>query len=192
MIKDNNGSDLNSGGASITWQSEVTPEQWEEWMKLARKLSGAKRVFLSLGQEDYAAQAIEKLLMQENRPANIQAWLALTINRQYIDRFRKTHDNGKTRIQDLDDDEWPSEMAKFAIGSPSLRLRTKQEVDEVLAVLTDKEKEILIMSAAGFDNHEIAVHFGYRTNKIVATRLGQISEKVKNKFQSSIAGKHGQ
>ena len=55
-----------------------------------------------------------------------------------------------------------------------------------------KEKEILIMSAAGFDNHEIAEHLGYGTNKIVATRLGQISEKVRNKFQSSIARKHGQ
>jgi len=36
------------------------------------------------------------------------------------------------------------------------------------------------MAAAGYDNHDIAMHLDYRTNKIVATRLQQIREKVRN------------
>ena len=48
----------------------------------------------------------------------------------------------------------------------------------MLSVLNQKEKEILILSAAGYDNHEIAMYLNYRNNKIVATRLGQIAEKV--------------
>lgn len=183
----------------MTWQSDVTPQEWEEWMKLARKLSKAKKVITSLGTDDYAAQAIEKLVMQENRPANIDGWLALTIKRQYIDRFKKiqarkgpsnrdlSDEQWGASNRDLSDEDWEYEMVCHAIGSPSGLYRKKESVNEVLSILTEREREILIMSAAGYDNHEIAMHLGFRTNKIVATRLGQISQKVKNQLSKEIA-----
>jgi hypothetical protein len=34
------------------------------------------------------------------------------------------------------------------------------------------------MAAAGYDNHEIAMHLGYGNNKIVATRIKQIEAKA--------------
>jgi DNA-directed RNA polymerase specialized sigma24 family protein len=162
----------------MTWQSEVTPAEWDEWQKLARKLSKSKKQATSLGAEDYAAQAIEKLLQQENRPANIEGWLALTINRQYIDRFKKIQARGGASNRDLTDEQWEIEMVSHAVRSPSLMIQRRDQVEEVLSVLNQKEKEILILSAAGYDNHEIAMYLNYRTNKIVATRLGQIAEKV--------------
>ena len=171
----------------MNWQSDVTPQEWQEWMKLARKLSRAKKVFTSLGTDDYAAQAIEKLVMQENRPANIDGWLALTIKRQYIDRFKKIQARGSASIRDLSDEQWEYEMVCHAIGSPSGLYRKKESVNEVLAILTEREREILIMSAAGYDNHQIAMHLGFRTNKIVATRLGQISQKVKDQLSKEIS-----
>ena len=163
----------------MTWTSEVTPEQWEEWMKLARKLSGAKKQVTSLGYEDYAAQAIEKLIQQPERPKNVEGWLALTINRQYIDRFRKIQARGGASNRDLSDEQWEEEMVIYAVGSPSALVQRRDSVDQVLAILNNKEREILIMAAAGFDNHEIAMHLGYRTNKIVATRIKQIEEKAR-------------
>ena len=156
-------------------------------MKLARKLSKAKKVITSLGTDDYAAQAIEKLVMQENRPANIDGWLALTIKRQYIDRFKKIQARGSASIRDLSDEQWEYEMVCHAIGSPSGLYRKKESVNEVLAILTEREREILIMSAAGYDNHQIAMHLGFRTNKIVATRLGQISQKVRDELSKAIS-----
>ena len=171
----------------MNWQSDVTPQEWQEWMKLARKLSKAKKVITSLGTDDYAAQAIEKLVMQENRPANIDGWLALTIKRQYIDRFKKVQARGSASIRDLSDEQWEYEMVCHAIGSPSGLYRNKESVNEVLAILTEREREILIMSAAGYDNHQIAMHLGFRTNKIVATRLGQISQKVKDQLSKEIS-----
>ena len=163
----------------MTWTSEVTPEQWEEWMKLARRLSGAKKQVTSLGYEDYAAQAIEKLIQQPERPKNVEGWLALTINRQYIDRFRKIQARGGASNRDLSDEQWEEEMVIYAVGSPSALVQRRDSVDQVLAILNNKEREILIMAAAGFDNHEIAMHLGYRTNKIVATRIKQIEEKAR-------------
>jgi DNA-directed RNA polymerase specialized sigma24 family protein len=163
----------------MTWQAEVTPAEWDEWQKLARKLSKSKKQATSLGPEDYASQAIEKLLQQDQRPANIEGWLALTINRQYIDRFKKIQARGGASNRELSDEQWEFEMISHAVGSPSGLVRIKESVDEVLSTLTPKEKEILILSTAGFDNHEIALHLGFATNKIVATRLGQITKKVK-------------
>jgi uncharacterized protein HemY len=62
--------------SSIHWQDEVTPEQWNIWLKFAQSLSKSKKVNTSLGAEDYAAQAIELLLQQVKRPANVEGWLA--------------------------------------------------------------------------------------------------------------------
>jgi DNA-directed RNA polymerase specialized sigma24 family protein len=161
------------------WQDQETSDQWKKWMKFANTFSKSKRVNNSLGAEDYAATAIEKLLTQAKKPANIEAWISLTINRQYIDRIRRVEDDEGTRIKDLTDTQWEIEMVNHAFGSPSFKIRLEESVSDVLEVLTLKEREILIFATAGFDNHEIAVHLGYKTNKIVATRLGQISQKVK-------------
>ncbi len=163
----------------MTWQSEVSPEEWEEWQKLARKLSRAKNVPTSLGYEDYAASAVERLLEQRERPDNIEAWLATAIKNQYIDRFRKIQKRGGPSKREMTDEEWELEMLSFAVGSPSAKLILKDSVREILDQLKDKEKEILILSTAGYDNHEIALHLGYASNKVVATRLAQITEKVR-------------
>jgi DNA-directed RNA polymerase specialized sigma24 family protein len=170
----------------MTWQDDVSAREWDEWQKLARKLSKSKKQATSLGPEDYASQAIEKLLQQENRPANIEGWLALTINRQYIDRFKKIQARGGGSNRDLTDEQWEIEMVSHAVRSPSLMIQRREQVEEVLAVLNQKEKEILILSAAGYDNHDIAMYLNYRTNKIVATRLGQIAEKV-NKALATVS-----
>jgi DNA-directed RNA polymerase specialized sigma24 family protein len=170
----------------MTWQDDVSAREWDEWQKLARKLSKSKKQATSLGPEDYASQAIEKLLQQENRPANIEGWLALTINRQYIDRFKKIQARGGGSNRDLTDEQWEIEMVSHAVRSPSLMIQRREQVEEVLAVLNQKEKEILILSAAGYDNHDIAMYLNYRTNKIVATRLSQIAETV-NKALATVS-----
>jgi DNA-directed RNA polymerase specialized sigma24 family protein len=164
----------------MTWADEIDDAQWHEWMLLARKLSNSKKVITSLGNEDYAAQAIEKLIAQPSRPSNIEGWLALTIKRQYIDRFRKIEARGGESKRDFSDEQWEEAMVAFAVGSPSALVQRHDAVNEVLALLSDKEREILIMAAAGYDNHEIANYLDYRTNKIVATRIQQIREKVRN------------
>jgi DNA-directed RNA polymerase specialized sigma24 family protein len=165
--------------SSTRWQDEVSKTQWNEWMKFAQSRSKAKKIITSLGAEDYAAQAIELLLQEEKRPANVEGWLALTIKRSYIHRFRKIKARGGASVRDLSDDDWEKEMITRAVGSPSVLVRVKESVSEVLDVLNLKEKEILILAAAGYDNHEIAMHLDYKNNKIVATRLKQIEQKVK-------------
>ena len=167
----------------MTWQSDVAPEQWAEWQELARKASKSKKMHTTLGAEDYAASAIEKLLEQKERPANVEAWLRKTINNQYIDRFRKIEARGGVSHREWSDERWEEEMISHAFGSPSVMVAIKDHVNQVLKVLNEKEKELLILAAAGFDNHQIAIYANYKNNKIVATRLAQIAEKVKTEVE---------
>ena len=167
----------------MTWQSDVAPEHWAEWQELARKASKSKKLHTTLGAEDYAASAIEKLLEQKERPANVEAWLRKTINNQYIDRFRKIEARGGVSHREWSDERWEEEMISHAFGSPSVMVAIKDHVNQVLKVLNEKEKELLILAAAGFDNHQIAIYANYKNNKIVATRLAQIAQKVKTEVE---------
>lgn len=160
------------------WQDVVTPQEWNQWMKFAQRASGARRANTSLGPSEYASQAIEKLLLQEKRPKNIEAWLSTTIKNLYIDRFRHMNAFGGIRKADLDDEGWEYEMVKFAVRSPSLMVSQRDQIKRILELLTIKECELLIMAAADYDNHEIAAELGFASNKVVATRLRQITQKV--------------
>ncbi len=170
----------------MTWQDEISSEEWKDWQNIARKLSKSKRIHTTLGADDYAAAAIEKLLEQSERPPNVPAWLATTIRNQYIDRFRKIQARGGPSKREMSNEEWEEEMVAFAVGSPSVKLYLHDSVEEVLNVLNPKEKELLILSTAGYDNHQIALHLGYASNKAVATRLQQIKAKVNKSFQKSV------
>ena len=174
----------------MTWQDNVALEQWAQWQDVARKAANAKRVFTTLGAEDYAAQAIEKLLEQKEQPANVEAWIRLTIKNQYIDRFRKIEARGGVTAREWSNERWEEEMITKAIGSPSAFVVARAYVEEILGSLKDKEKELLIMYAAGFDNHQIANYCGYKSNKIVATRIAQVLQKVKTEFEKISSSGH--
>ena len=174
----------------MNWQDDVTQEEWAQWQEVARKAANAKRVFTTLGAEDYAAQGIEKLLEQKEQPANVEAWLRLTIKNQYIDRFRKIEARGGVTQREWSNERWEEEMIIKAIGSPSAFVVARAYVEEILGSLKDKEKELLIMYAAGFDNHQIANYCGYKSNKIVATRIAQVLQKVKTEFEKISSSGH--
>jgi DNA-directed RNA polymerase specialized sigma24 family protein len=168
------------------WQDEVTPQEWANWMKIAVKISGARRANTSLGPSEYASQAIEKLLVQKKRPPHIESWLTTTIKNLYIDRFRHKNAFGGIHKADLDDEQWEYEMVKFAVRSPSTMIGQRDQIKRILELLTVKECELLVMATAGYDNHAIAEELGYATNKVVATRLRQISQKVETLVQQAL------
>ncbi len=165
---------------SSPWTEDISAAQWQEWTKFAEKIARKnEKVPTSLGFEDYAAQAIEKLIAQPTKPENVEGWLTVTVKRMYIDRFRKVLMRGGPSIRELSDEQWEEEMVSKAAGGPSALTIAKHRVSEVLDVLSDKEKEMLILSAAGYENNLIADYLGYGNGKIVATRLKQISDKVR-------------
>jgi DNA-directed RNA polymerase specialized sigma24 family protein len=110
----------------MNWQDEVTPEQWSEWQEFARKVSQQKKINTTLGAEDYAVSAIEKLISQPKKPENVEAWIRKTINNQYIDRFRKIQARGGASMRELTDEQWEEEMISFAVDSPSAMIYLRE------------------------------------------------------------------
>lgn len=169
----------------MRWQDEVSEEEWGQWFRTANRISRSRRISPTLGADDFAATAIEKLWTQNIRPKNIEGWLSLTITRQYIDRFRQLVRRGGRDVRIFEDADWDREMIAHAIGSPIDLLEIHESVAEVLDVLEDREKEILLLSAAGVENQVIAQDLGYASGRVVATRLGQIKKKVQEAIGQS-------
>lgn len=161
------------------WTDLITNLQWKEWTSIAMRASAGRNTNTSLGSEEYAAQAMEKLIQEDVQPVNVEAWLRLVVNRLYIDRFRKVEKRGGASLRGASDAELEREVIhQFAgVGLSTAHLQ-REEVARVMSVLNGPEYDLIMMHLLGFDNHEIASELGYKTNKVVATRIKQIKNKI--------------
>ena len=156
---------------------EFTDEELKLALDVANKYA-MNWTHTSLGHEDYAATAIEKLLQQSEKPENIPAWIKLVIRNMMIDRNRKLKAR-KPSLRDLD----PEEIQAMAVGrnnrSMSSLIAIKEQVADILDQLPEKEQQLLVLDAAGFTTEQIAKELGYASAKVVATRIKQVRSKVK-------------
>lgn len=162
---------------------EFTDEELKLALDVANKYA-MNWTHTSLGHEDYAATAIEKLLQQSEKPKNIPAWIKLVIRNMMIDRNRKLKAR-KPSLRDLD----PEEIQAMAVGrnNPSMSslVAMKDQVADILDQLPEKEQQLLVLDAAGFSTKDIAAELGYASAKVVATRIKQVRRRVRENVQSS-------
>ncbi len=161
------------------WTDSVTEAEWAEWNKIARRAAISRQRYPSLGPEDYASNAIEKLLREDSRPVNVEAWIRLVINRLYIDRNRRIARRGGAPLYGATDEDLEKEVLLriSGVGHGTAHLQ-REEVERVMSVLGQDEYELIMLHVQGYDNHEIAAIVGYKTNKIAATRIAQIKKKI--------------
>jgi RNA polymerase sigma factor (sigma-70 family) len=156
---------------------KFTDEELKRALTVANKFA-MKWTHTSLGAEDYASTAIEKLLQQKEKPENIEAWLKMVITNMMIDRHKKLKAR-KPSLRDLS----PEEIQAMAVGrndrSLTSLLAIKDQVADILDALPDKEQQLLVLDAAGFTTKEIAEELGYASAKVVATRIKQVRKKLK-------------
>lgn len=170
---------LVKGEIMESWTDFVTQEEWTTWDKIARGHSVSRQKNSSLGPEEYASRAIEKLLLEETRPVNVEAWIRLVINRQYIDRRLKMERPGRKLLYGLTDEELEQEVIlQFSGVGLSTAHAQRYEVERVMSVLGQDEYELIMLHIQGYDNHEISEAIGYKNNKIAATRIAQIKKKI--------------
>lgn len=167
------------------WQDEVTLDQWQQWQSVARQASIRRGQITSLGHEDYAAQAIEKLLIQDARPANVEAWLRLTIKNAYIDRWRKITARGFQLNADIDDREFENEL-KSALLGPKSAYMVQESVNEILGYLSDKHQRLVLLYAAGYEADEIAAELGYGSQQAVSNQLRRIQHALTERFDNPL------
>lgn len=161
---------------------KLTEEQAKWALKIA--LDQSKRFGpTSLGHEDYAASAIEKLIQQEPAPTNIEAWLRLVVTNMMIDRNRKLRAR-KPSLRGLEPDQIDAMIGVSRKSSLSSYIANREFVSDLIDSLSEKEQRLLILDAAGFKTSEIAEELGYASAKVVATRLKQVRNRLKDEIAS--------
>ena len=159
----------------------LTDQEWKDAYDFALKKAkffGAKNELV----EDMAGIAMEKLLKQEPKPDNIEAWLTTVVRNQMIDLGKKVQNRGGTSLKYEDMNMLASEVSALiqrSHGSSIVNKIVNQEkVKKILEDLEPRDQELLMWHFAGKDNKDIAVEMEYASAKVVATRIAQLIKKL--------------
>jgi RNA polymerase sigma factor (sigma-70 family) len=144
----------------------------------------------SLGYEDYAASAVEKLLMQEEPPPNIEAWIRLVVTNMMYDRSKKISAR-KPSLRGLEPDQLDAMLLGQRKASLSTQVVNQALLTDLLEDLSEKDQRLLILDAAGMKSKEIAEELGFANAKVVATRIQQVRRKIRKALESEVS-KEGQ
>ena len=135
----------------------------------------------SLGNEDYAATAVEKLIEHKTEPPNLEAWLRLVVTNMMLDRKRKLRVR-KPSLRGLEPEQLDAMIGISGKRTLSSSIVNRELVAELLDGLNEKDQRLLILDAAGFKTSEIAEELGYANAKVVATRLKQVRNRLKDEI----------
>ncbi len=137
----------------------------------------------SLGYEDYAASAVEKLLEQEEEPPNLEAWLRLVVTNMMYDRSRKIKAR-KPSLRGLEPDQLDAMLVGQRKPSLSTQVANQDLLADLLEDLNEKDQRLLILDAAGMKSKEIAEELGFANAKVVATRIQQVRKKLQQEVRN--------
>jgi|APCry1669189000_1035189.scaffolds.fasta_scaffold19939_1 RNA polymerase sigma factor (sigma-70 family) len=167
-----------------------TPEEYEKWRKFALKT--VKRMkwnsdHLSLGPDTYADEAIEKLIMLNELPDNVEAWLTTVLKRQNLDHALRKRKFTYRDDPDISEEfEAADQLALRIMRGMPLSLAGevvhRAQLAELLDFLSEKDRNIIQLSLANFGTDEIAQELGYASSKVVANRVKIIKSKLKERF----------
>lgn len=132
----------------------------------------------SLGYEDYAASAVEKLLMEEKPPPNMEAWIRMVVTNMMYDRNKKIKAR-KPSLRGLEPDQLDAMLFGQRKTSLSTQVANQALLTDLLEELSEKDQRLLILDAAGMKSKEIAEELGFANAKVVATRIQQVRRKLK-------------
>jgi DNA-directed RNA polymerase specialized sigma24 family protein len=144
----------------------------------------------SLGYEDYAASAVEKLLMQEEPPPNIEAWIRLVVTNMMYDRSKKINVRMPS-LRGLEPDQLDAMLFGQRKASLSTQVVNQALLTDLLEDLSEKDQRLLILDAAGMKSKEIAEELGFANAKVAATRIQQVRRKIRKALESEVS-KEGQ
>ena len=163
----------------------LTDQEWKDAYEFAKKRAyknGARNEKV----EDMAAMAMEKLVKQDPKPDNIEAWLATVVRNQMIDLNRKKYpDGGSWHVFNSHITDFVDQLSRFlknpkSIGSDIAKnMDDKREIRAYLDGLNQSEIQLMELFMKDTGNEEIAQIMGYGSAKIAATRIQQVLKKIR-------------
>jgi RNA polymerase sigma factor (sigma-70 family) len=169
------------------WQDDVTDEEWQSWQRIARNASHGRNRSSMNSSQDLASNVIEKLLKEDERPENIEAWIWRVTKTTFIDMWRARTKFSKVDIDNLqsdDDRQFLREVSETLMG-PKTAFMLQESVNEVLGFLPEKHQKLVLMKAAGFSAAEIAEDLAYGSPQAVSNQLRRIQEELKERMEST-------
>jgi RNA polymerase sigma factor (sigma-70 family) len=169
------------------WQDDVTAEEWESWQRIARNASHGRNRSSMNSSQDLSSNVIEKLLKEDNRPENIEAWIWRVTRTTFIDMWRARSKFTKVDIdnyQDEDDHQFMRQVSETLMG-PKTAYMLQESVNEVLGFLSERHQKLVLMYAAGFTPTEIAEELAYGSPQAVSNQLRRIQDELKERMEST-------
>jgi RNA polymerase sigma factor (sigma-70 family) len=163
----------------------LTDQEWKDAYEFAKKRAyknGARGEKI----EDMAGTAMQKLVKQEPKPDNIEAWLTTVVKHQMMDVGKKKHPDGgswhdfRTNIDAVLD-----KVARIIRNQDSLgsvianKIDNKEMIRAYLEGLSESEKQLMELFMQDTSNDEIAEIMGFGSAKVAATRVQQVLKKIR-------------
>jgi DNA-directed RNA polymerase specialized sigma24 family protein len=151
-------------------------------MRKAARSSASSAGAENLWVDEIADEAMARLFLQDPPPNNPKGWVRRVARNLATDAFRAGPPNGWGDMPLSNPGEgqahYPSHLRN---PSPSARVRRRLQVDQVLAVLTPIEQQLLVGAAAGLSTKDLATEHGY-TEGSVRTKISAAYRKLRTEF----------
>ncbi|CAN2189554.1 RpoE DNA-directed RNA polymerase specialized sigma subunit, sigma24 homolog [Candidatus Nanopelagicaceae bacterium] len=168
------------------WQDDVTQDEWQLWQSIARQSSHGRSRSSVNSSQDLESAVMEKLLKAQERPENVEAWIRTVTGTTFIDLWRTRSKIKKVDLDDFDQDEdahFARAVTETLMG-PKTAYIFQESLQEILGFLPEKQQKMVLMSAAGFSNLEIADELGYASSNAVANQLRRTREEISERLES--------
>ena len=139
--------------------------------------------------EDVAQSAMADLIKADPWPDNPEAWLMRVVQRRSIDLRNDRQElmsalqpevvfNGEGEAEEAPADEVLARKAIAPFLHTSYQVAIKDFLDQAMAVLTEREAQLLIGSADGLSHAELAEQYGFASAGTVSQTISRARRKL--------------
>jgi RNA polymerase sigma factor (sigma-70 family) len=139
--------------------------------------------------EDVAQSAMADLFKADPWPDNPEAWLMVIVKRRCIDLSHQRDNllralqpevvfNGEGEAEEALADEVLARQAIAPFLHTSYQVAIRDFLDQAMAVLTEREAELLIGAADGLSHAELAEKYGYASAGTVSQTIARARHKL--------------
>lgn len=152
---------------------------------IARQASHGRSRSSVNSSQDLESTVMEKLLKATERPENVEAWIRKAIGTTFIDFWRTRSKIKKIDIDSFEQDEdvqFARAVTETLMG-PKTAYLLQETIQEMLNHFPEKQQKMILMSAAGFSNLEIADELGYASSNAVSNQLRRIRLELTERLE---------
>lgn len=132
--------------------------------------------------EDIAAETVKKLWLRQGEIQDVRAWTRRTARNAAIDHYRRQPSSGWATLPPTDmgpgEPPYPSELRAHSVSD---KVGVRDQLERVLAILDDVERDLLLGQGDGHSVRELAEAHGY-TEASVRVKLSVARRKIRDAF----------